>query len=95
MSDAANKYDRKDPLERGGDAEHPLIVLAVTPGWLFCKADLSAFEKDKPHRIPRAGPGVRRMRCLKICERDGRTDRPSLLPVSATEAVKFMTWKKE
>ncbi len=78
-------------------------------GWLFGKADLIAFEKEKSFLL------VRRLDVLavvnkkvnlvakahdpkdavyKIYTRDGRKDKLTLLPTNDIEEIKFMEWKK-
>ncbi len=78
-------------------------------GWLFGKADLIAFEKEKTFFF------VKRLELLtlvnqkvnlvakvksakdalyKIYTREGRKDKLTLLPTSDIEPIKFMEWKK-
>ncbi len=78
-------------------------------GWLFGKADLIAFEKEKTFFF------VKRLDLLavvnqkvnlvakvksaqdalyKIYTREGRKDKVTLLPSSDIDSIKFMEWKK-
>lgn len=78
-------------------------------GWLFGKADLIAFEKEKTFFF------VKRLDLLaiinqkvnlvarvksakdalyKIYTREGRKDKVTLLPAQDIESIKFMEWKK-
>lgn len=78
-------------------------------GWLFGKADLIAFEKEKSFVF------VKRLDLLKVVNqkvnlvakvksakdalykiytRDGRKDKLTLLPASDIEPIKFIEWKR-
>lgn len=79
-------------------------------GWLFGKADLIAFEKEKSFLIVQkqdllkvvnqkvnlvAKVKTPKDALYKIYKREGRKDKLTLLPMRDIEEIKFMEWAKE
>lgn len=79
-------------------------------GWLFGKADLIAFEKEKSFLIVKKFDLLKMVNkkvdlvakvrkpedaIYKIYKREGRKDKLTLLPMKDIEEIKFMEWKKE
>ncbi len=79
-------------------------------GWLFGKADLIAFEKEKSFLIVKKPDLLKTVNkkvdlvakvkkpedaVYKIYKREGRKDKLTLLPMNDIEEIKFMEWKKE
>jgi hypothetical protein len=80
------------------------------PGWLFGRADLIAFEKERSFILVRktdllavvnkkvdlvAKVSEPRQAVYKIYRRQGRKDKLTLLPMDDIEAIKFDEWKKD
>jgi hypothetical protein len=79
------------------------------PGWLFGKADLIAFEKEKTFLIVKKPDLLKTVNqkvnlvakvktpkdaLYKIYKREGRKDKLTLLPMKDIEEIKFMEWEK-
>ena len=79
-------------------------------GWLFGKADLIAFEKEKSFLIVKKPDLLKTVNkkvdlvakvkkpedaVYKIYKREGRKDKLTLLPIKDLEEIKLMEWKKE
>lgn len=79
-------------------------------GWLFGKADLIAFEKEKSFLIVKKPDLLKTVNqkvnlvakvktpkdaLYKIYQRDGRKDKVTLLPIKDIEEIKFMEWAKK
>ncbi|MBE0670879.1 MAG: hypothetical protein IH588_09850 [Anaerolineales bacterium] len=106
---AEKRIERKDNHSQTNFTWVELRNVRGKVGWLFGKADLIAFEKDKTFFF------VKRLDLLalvnqkvnlvakvksakdalyKIYTREGRKDKLTLLPTSDIEPIKFMEWKK-
>jgi hypothetical protein len=79
-------------------------------GWLFGKADLIAFEREKNFLIIQKNDLKKMVKekvdlkskaknandaLYKIYQREGRKDKLTLLPIKDIEEIKFMEWAKE
>jgi hypothetical protein len=79
-------------------------------GWLFGKADLISFEKEKSFLFVKKPDLLKTVNkkvdlvakvktpkeaLYKIYKREGRKDKLTLLPMSDIEEIKFMEWLKE
>ncbi len=106
---AEKRIQRKDDDSQAHFTWVELRNVRGKVGWLFGKADLIAFEKEKTFFF------VKRLDLLalvnqkvnlvakvksakdalyKIYTREGRKDKLTLLPTSDIDPIKFMEWKK-
>ena len=106
---AEKRIERKDNGAQSDFIWVELRNVRGKVGWLFGKADLIAFEREKTFFF------VKRLDLLtvvnqkvnlvtkvrfakdalyKIYTREGRKDKLTLLPASEIEPIKFMEWKK-
>ena len=106
----------KKRIQRGEDrSQHDFVWVELQnvrgeTGWLFGKADLIAFEKEKTFLIVKKPDLLKTVNkkvnlvekvkspkdaLYKIYKREGRKDKLTLLPMKDIEDIKFMEWKKE
>ncbi|MBE0681304.1 MAG: hypothetical protein IH589_05275 [Anaerolineales bacterium] len=106
---AEKRIQRKDDDSQAHFTWVELRNVRGKVGWLFGKADLIAFEKEKTFffvkRLDLLALVNRKVNLVakvksakdalyKIYTREGRKDKLTLLPTSDIDPIKFMEWKK-
>lgn len=103
------RISRNDASEQNNFIWVELQNVRGNTGWLFGKADLIAFEKEKtflfikkPDLLKTVNKKVNLVAKVKspqdavykIYKREGRKDKLTLLPMQDIEEIKFMEWDK-